>query len=81
MLRLFLGVLGVVMYVRPFETDFLAPSSDRELAIVDSEYNIIFLRIFGEKAYSYGSTLLLAELNSAVLVAHDLKVDQASSKI
>jgi hypothetical protein len=48
MLRLFLGVLGVVMYVGPFETDFLAPSGVRELAIVDSKYNIIFLRIDNE---------------------------------
>jgi hypothetical protein len=72
MLRLFLGVLGVVMYVGPFETDFLAPNGVRELAIVDSKYNIIFLRIFGETTYSYGNTILLAELNSDVLVAHDL---------
>jgi hypothetical protein len=69
------------MYVGPVETDFLAPSGVRELAVVDSKYNIIFVRLFGERAYSYGNTLLLAEMNNAVLVAQDLKVDQPSSKI
>ena len=77
---MFLGVLGVVIYVGPFEIDYIAPSGAREFAVMDSGHNIIFGRIFGEKAYSYGNTLLLAEQNSAVLVAHNLKVDQKSSK-
>jgi hypothetical protein len=69
------------MYVGPKESDYVAPSGVRELAVVDSGYNIHFIRIFGEKAYSYGNTLLLAEQNGAILVAHNLKIDQASSKI
>jgi hypothetical protein len=69
------------MYVGPVESDFSMPSGVRELAIVDSGYNIQFVRIYGEKAYSYGNTLLFAEQSNAILVAHNLKVDQASSKI
>jgi hypothetical protein len=78
---MFLGVLGVVIYVGPFERDFVAPSWVREFAVVDSTYNIIFGRIFGETAYSYGDTMLLAKQNGAILVARDLKVDQKTSKI
>lgn len=74
-------MLGVVIYVGPAERDYLAPSGIREFAVVDCKYNIIFGRIFGDTAYSYGNTLLLAEQNGSVLVAHDLKVDQKSSKI
>jgi hypothetical protein len=74
-------VLGVVIYVRPVETDYLAPSGIKKFAVADYKYNIIFGRIFGDTAYSYGNTLLLAEQNGSVLVAHDLKVDQKSSKI
>jgi hypothetical protein len=69
------------MYVGPVECDFSTPSDVRELAVVDSGYNIQFVRIYGEKAYSYGNTLLFAEQSNVILVAHNLKVDQASSKI
>ena len=74
-------MLGVVLYVGPFERDFLAPSGMREFAVVDTAYKIIFGRIFGETAYSYGNALLLAEQNGSVLMAHDLKVDKKSCKI
>jgi hypothetical protein len=54
---MFLGVLGVVIYVDPFERDFVARSGVMEFSAVDSKYNIIFGRIFfGEMAYSYGNT-------------------------
>lgn len=69
------------MHVGPYEIDFLGPSGIREVAVVDTSHNIIFLRIFGQSADDYGNTLLLAELNGAVLMARDMKVDQKSSKI
>ena len=45
--------------VGPFEVDFCAPNGVRELAVVDSSHNIVFLRIFGECARSYGDQLIL----------------------
>ena len=78
--KLFLGVAGVMMYVGPFEVDFCAPNGVRELAVVDSSHNIVFLRIFGECARSYGDQLLLAEPNNTILMAHNMEVDHASSK-
>jgi hypothetical protein len=50
-----------MMYVGPVETDFVAPNGVRELTVVNIRYNIIFIRILGEKAYSYDNTMLLAE--------------------
>jgi hypothetical protein len=43
---MFLGVLGVVIYVDPFERDFVAHSGVMEFSAVDSKYNIIFGRNF-----------------------------------
>jgi hypothetical protein len=50
-----------MMYVDPVETDFVAPNDMREFTVVDIRYNVIFICILGETAYSYGNTLLLAE--------------------
>ena len=74
-------MFGIIMYVGPYEVDFCAPSGVREIAVIDTNHNISFIRVFGESAYAYGNTLLLAEQDIAVLVATNLKVDQKSSKL
>jgi hypothetical protein len=77
----FLDVSGVVTYVGPAEADFCAPSGMREIAIVDSGHNTIFLRFFGESAYLLGDQLLSAEQNNAVVVASNMEVVHQSSKL
>ena len=79
--KLFVDVSGVVTYVGPAEADFCAPSGMREIAIVDSGHNPIFLRFFGESAYLLGDQLLSAEQNNAVIVASNMEVVHQSSKI
>ena len=77
---MFLGVIGVLMYVGPYQSDFCAPDGLREVAIIDSNHNVIFLRIYGECARSYGNRLLFAEQDNAILVALNMEVDHTSSK-
>ena len=79
--KLFLDVSGVITYVGRAEADFCAPSGMREIAIVDSGHNTIFMRFFGESAYLLGDQLLSAEQNNAVIVASNMEVVHQSGKL
>jgi hypothetical protein len=77
----FVDVCGVVVYVGPLETDFCAGGGMREVAIVDSNHHPIFLRFFFNFAYRYENQLFLAEQNNTVLLASNMKIVHASSKL
>ncbi|XP_051214396.1 uncharacterized protein [Lolium perenne] len=76
-----IDVSGGVTYVGPAEADFCAPSGMREIAIVDSGHNTIFLRFFGESTYLLGDQLLSAEQNNAVVVASNMEVVHQSKSL
>jgi hypothetical protein len=77
----FLDVCGVVVYVGPLETDFCAGGGMREVAIVDCNHHPVFLRFFVEFAHRYENQFFLAEQNNSVLMASNMKIMHASSKL
>jgi hypothetical protein len=68
---MFLGVLGVVIYVDPFERDFVARSGVMEFSAVDSKYNIIFGHIFLEKWLILTATLILCTFHLLLFTTCD----------
>lgn len=68
------------MYVGPLQTDCYAADGMREIAIVVSNYDAIFLRIFGKTLDLYKEDLKQAEYTNAILEASNMEVDHTSSK-
>ncbi|KAI5012020.1 hypothetical protein ZWY2020_024154 [Hordeum vulgare] len=74
-------VCGVVMYVGPLQRDYYASNGMREIAIAARDYEILFLRIFGNKLDLYEEDLKRAEYNASVLEAFNMEVDRASRSL
>lgn len=68
------------MYAGPLQTDCYAVDGMKEIGIVDSNYRIILLRIFGKALHLYKEHLQLAEQNTDILVASNMDANNTSSK-
>ena len=68
------------MYVSPIDHDTYFPLGMREVAVVDANNQIVFLRIFDELVERYREQLLVGEMHASFIMATSMEVDRSSSK-
>uniref|UniRef100_A0A0E0JG65 Uncharacterized protein n=1 Tax=Oryza punctata TaxID=4537 RepID=A0A0E0JG65_ORYPU len=72
-------VAAIVCDVGPEDHYARFPNSVREVALMDSNYQVAFLRAFDEVADFYRSQLITSETLRGIVVAMALEVDKASN--
>ncbi|CAM0957797.1 unnamed protein product [Alopecurus aequalis] len=74
-------VAGVIMYVSPVDHDTYFPLGMREVAVVDANNQIVFLRIFDELVERYREQLLVCEMHASIIIATSMEVDRSSRSL
>ncbi|CAM0955422.1 unnamed protein product [Alopecurus aequalis] len=74
-------VAGVIMYVSPIDHDTYFPLGMREVAVVDANNQIVFLRIFDELVERYREQLLVGEMHASFIMATSMEVDRSSKSL